>query len=251
MNRKAKSVYASMLVIAASCASWAYAGELVKGRVVDIGLPDLANGIGGVSVVISEETTQKTLGDGITDATGTYQIELKTPHAAKLVAKFSKIGYFSHPTLQPVATRAQTQPSVKLSRESGSEAYYKMAADNIFAAYKLNRNVPDTSFSAVTALSTTEKEKVFNALKLKDSDAYKSLKNADQIYRATQEFVSKQKNMDGSTDNPFNAYANYGNNGTVRLYGAVRNADSKREFETAMKSLPAVRNVQNDLVIVK
>src|SRR5664280_2700458 len=89
--------------------SWVYAGEVVKGRVVDIGLPDQANGIGGVSVVISDVTTQKAVGDGVTDAVGAYQIEVNAPRLTKLVAAFSKIGYFARPTYQSVTRLSQAQ----------------------------------------------------------------------------------------------------------------------------------------------
>ena len=248
MNRKAKSACTFVFVMAASSA---WADDLIKGRVVDIGLPEQANGIGGVTVVISDEASQKLIGSGVTDATGAYQIEVRTLHPVKLVAKFSKIGYFARPTYLSVAILTQPQPSVKLSRESAPEGYYKKAAENIWNDFRSDPNTSATSFSAVTALSITDKQAVFNALKLKDRDAYMSLEVADQTYQATQEFLSKYNYIDGSTGKGISAYANYGSNGTVRLFGAVPNADRKREFEKAIKSFDAVRKVQNDLLIAR
>lgn len=251
MNRKARSAYASVFVIVASCVSCACAGEFVHGRVVDIGLTEPRDGIVGVTVVISEETTQKFVKDGITDGTGAYNIEVNTPHRTKLVATFSRIGYFARPTHQSVGSLTQAQKSVKLVKESALGAYYKAAADNIWIVYSSDPNASAASFSAVTALPTTGKAAVFDALKLKGGDAYKSLEIADQTYQATQAFLSEYESVDGSGSKAFSAYANYGSTGTVWLFGAVPNADKKRDFEKAIKSFPAVRNVQNDLVISK
>ena len=252
MNRKARSAYASVFVIAASCVSCACAGEFVHGRVVDIGLTEPRDGIAGVAVVISEETTQKVVNDGhITDGMGTYNIEVNTPHRTKLVATFSRIGYLARPTRRPVGSLTQAQKSVQLVKESEVGAYYEAAADNIWIVYSSDPNASAASFSAVTALPTTGKAAVFDALKLKGGDAYKSLEVADQTYQATQVFLSKYESVDGSGRKAFSAYANYGSTGTVWLFGAVPNADKKRDFEKAIKSFPAVRNVQNDLVISK
>jgi hypothetical protein len=247
MNRKTRSSYARVFVIAASFVSCAGAVEFVTGRVVDIGLSGPKNGIAGVTVVISELTTQKSVGNpGITDGEGAYKIEINTPHTTKLVAKFSKIGYFTRPTYQPVASLTRAQPSVKLAKGSAPEAYYKAVADNIWIVYSADPNAATASFSAVTSLLATEKAVVFNALKLKEGDAYKSFKVADETYQATQTFLS---NYDESID--FSAYANYGSTGTVWLFGAVPDDDIKSSVERAIKRSTAVQNVQNDLAISK
>jgi hypothetical protein len=251
MSRRAEIGCISMLAFTAACSLGAHAGELLKGKVVDIGLPDDANGIAGVTVVVAEERTQKQVGDGLTDASGIYQIDLKSPHGPKLVAKFSKIGYFARPTLQAVKSPAAEQPSVKLSRESGSEAYYKAVAERLSTVYKSNPDASVAYLSAVTALPTTDKEAVFNALKAKDAAAYNNLKVADDAYQATQQFLTKYRGVDEFKGKSFNAYANYGTSGTVWLFGAVPTAENKKEFEMAIRKFPGVRNVQNDLVIAK
>ena len=248
MDRRVEIGYLSTVAFAAACAFSAHAGELVKGKVVDIGLPDDANGIAGVTIIVAEERTQKQVGDGITDATGIYQVELKTPHGPKLVAKFSKIGYFARPTFQPVKAVAE-QPSVKLSRESASEAYYQAVAEKLSTVYTVNPDASGAYSSAVTTLPATDKQAVFNALKAKDAPAYDKLKKADDAYQATQTFLTKYRG--GDEFKGFNAYANYGTAGTVWLFGAVPTAENKKEFEMAIKKYPGVRNVQNDLVITK
>lgn len=246
MNRKTRSSYARVFVIAASFVSCAGAVEFVTGRVVDMGLSEPKNGIAGVTVVISESTTQKSVGNpGITDGKGAYNIEINTPHTTKLVAKFSKIGYFARPKYQPVASLTRAQPSVELAKESAPDAYYKAVADNIWIVYSADPNAATASFSAVTSLGATEKAVVFNALKLKEGDAYKSLKVADETYQATQTFLSNYEPID------FSAYANYGSTGTVWLFGAVPDLDIKSSVEREIKRSTAVQNVQNDLAISK
>jgi hypothetical protein len=249
MDRRAEIGNISMLVFAAVCSLSAHAGELLKGKVLDIGLPDDANGVPGVTVVVAEERTQKQVGDGITDAHGIYEVDLKSPHGPKLVAKFSKIGYFARPTFQRVKTAAAEQASVKLSRESASAAYYQAVAETLSTVYKTNPDASAAYLSAVTALPATDKEAVFNALKVKDAPAYNTLKAADEAYHATQTFLTKYRG--GEEFKAFNAYANYGTPGTIWLFGAVPTAENKKEFEMAIKKYPGVRNVQNDLVIGK
>jgi hypothetical protein len=246
--RKART--SAWLALAALCVSGANAGEVVKGRVVDIGLPDGSNGIGGVAIVVTDVATQLTVGDGVTDATGLYQIEVSAPARNKLVAAFSKIGYFARPTYQPVTRLAQSQPSARLSRESAPETYYKAAADNIWNFYKADPSALPGSYSAITALPTGQKEVVLNWLKLRDDNAYKNLKEADQTYVATQEFLGKYRPTGGSA-RPVTAYANYGSAGTVWLYGSVPTVESKRDFEKAIKGFTAVQSVQNDLFVPK
>jgi hypothetical protein len=250
MNLRSKCICAGVAIAISVWIPGAYAGELLRGRVIDIGLSEPLNGIGGVSVAVADAATQKPVGDGITDAHGEYKIEVNAPPGIKLVATFSKLGYFARPTLQSVARTVQPQPSVKLSKENASEAYYKATAEYIGLSYTTDPTTAPTLFSAVASLPSSQKQKVFDELKLKNKDAYASLEVADQTYQATQEFLRKYKTA-GGLPKSVDAYANFGSTGTVRLYGGVPDAGSKRDFERAIRSSAGVRNVQNDLFISK
>ena len=75
-----KTVLVMVAVLAyAPDASHAQSILLLKGRVVDIGKTESANGIEAVTVQVIAGTPNQTIGEGITDAAGYYEIKVAPP----------------------------------------------------------------------------------------------------------------------------------------------------------------------------
>ncbi len=224
--------------------------EIIKGRVFGLGEGGPDKGVSGVAVIIRNGATNAVLAESVTLADGSYELEIKNALPPKAILVFDKVGYYRRGTQQVLTNPKLAQSAIWLSREGGAGNYAKVAVENILLQKTGEAGGFDGFYAAVSALPINAKSEVFKELQLKDPLAYQSFVSADATYQAVEALTTKIKaGEEGSKYKAINAYANFGETGTVRLYGAVPTAGGKKELEAMTMKFEGVKSIRNDVMI--
>lgn len=230
--------YVLMLAVGNACAEF-----LLKGRVVDAGTVDPANGIAGVTVEVLLASPRTRLAETITDGAGQYEVSVNAPDKARVILSFSKIGYFARPTEQQAARSAE-QRTARLAREAQADEYYRRVSVNVVEAKRDGPFAVQAYYASVLSLPAKQKMSILESLKASDSSVYAEFSTADKAVQATQDITAKL-----GVPTPIHVYPNFGSLGTVLLSGAVSTVGEKQEVGNAISKFNGIVRVQNDLAI--
>jgi hypothetical protein len=223
---------------------------VVQGSVANFGVEGPPKGLGGVTVIIKERSSQRELATTNTHPDGSYVVAVDIKSVDEVTLWFDKLGYVQRNAQRPLSDPAKPQSVVYLLSEdapAGGTAANIVQYGNSGADSRL-----DTLFSAVSSLPSTKRDVVLSELKLKDPRLYSEFSMSDLAFQSAAVFNAKVKRR--GTDDPsafISVYPNFGATGTMRVYGSVANAETKRKVEGVVKSLGKNQSVQNDIVINK
>jgi len=237
---------------ALSCASASALAESVQGYVLEMGVSGPKKGVSGVIVMIKDRSSGVVLRQTVTLADGKYEIKIDEKQAATAVLFFDKVGYYKRRTQQDITDPKKPQGDMYLANEKTSDDLAKVAVANILEHGRKGGSATnfDPFFAAILSLPAKDKLEVFNELRLKDAKIYKKFADADITYKSAEDFTTKLKSSENAAQfKGVGVYPNFGNPGTVRLYGSVPSKSKQTEIEGMAKQIDGFNSVRSDLTV--
>lgn len=252
MNKLTSYPSAGFVAVVLSALSSPICAQSFFGEVYDLGEPNSAkSGIGAVTVILREANGQ-VVTRGITDATGSYALNLPGEPKGTLSASFEKVGFFSYPTLRQVMQLKVAQPKVPMSRGGAQSEYYRAVAGSVIKASSTDGNEGRQAIAAVATLPTADKVRVEGELKAAASPKLlKDFEAASRLSTTTSQFTNQLIDRKwGYFDvGDLRVVPSDPRTGVVWMTGSVPDRQQRTKLEQLLKEVEGVKGVQNDLVV--
>lgn len=246
MSTKLAIALALLVAIAAQSAP-TFASPMLTGRVVDAGERGRP-GINGVEVKAVLLGTDRVVGIGSTDGTGTYRVPLDNPSGGNVSISYRRGNYFENPTWREAVNLDRDQPDILLYKRGQPKAYYEQFAMHIKEAAASQPETAQAAFSAAASLPTREREIVVSVLSESSPNLAKAVEQQAKFQRDVSDlnrFLSEPSQLNKGT---LRVYPLHGELGAILMTGNVHSqaslkasvADLKRQLGDSARVETAV-----------
>lgn len=247
------------LVLASLFAHTAAADQFLRGRVLDLQFPaSNPHGIDGVRVAV--KWSGQTIGTGVTDGDGNYEIKLLgwPPATVKpsmamgwskygsMIAEFKKVNHYDDPTTILVADPSKKQSPVWMAASKMRDDYYNRVGSNVIA--QRDEHLRRAQLGIVAALPAEDQAKVVATFTAQGDQSM--LSDLERVRSTRTVLVKYRQLLEKENFWSVDVSPMYLPDGKLWVYGTVASeAQQKRLREASIQMIPA-RQLDFEVTVV-